>query len=83
MNNDYDLDNTLEIFDAQTEEFLECIEIPAVYKQDLFILMGWQKAEDELYGYNLSPRQLEVIGTWVGRDLSSPLWLVQLVGEDK
>jgi hypothetical protein len=83
MNIDHDLDNSIEIFYAQTVEFLECIVIPAIYKKELFVLMGWQAPKDELYGYHLSARQMKVIGTWVGRDLSSAHLLVQLVSESK
>ena len=83
MNINHDLDNSIEIFDAQTEEFLECIVIPAIYKKELFVLMGWQQQEDEIFCYDLSSEQLKVLGEWTGRELISPLWDVQLSGIGK
>jgi hypothetical protein len=59
-------------------EFLEWIVIPAIYKKELCGLIGWQAPEDELYGYHLSARQMKVIGTWAGGDLSSAHLLVRL-----
>jgi len=83
MNINHDLDNSIEIFDAQTEELLECIVIPAIYKKELFVLIGWQQQEDEIFCYDLSSEQLKVLGEWTGRELISPLWDVQLSGIGK
>lgn len=80
MENPYDVNNVIEIFDAKTEWLLEDIIIPETYRMQLFELMAWQQPEDEIYCYDLSAEQLKVLGAWVGRDLISPLWDVQLSG---
>lgn len=74
------IENTLGIFDAQTEELIEAIEIPVARKKELFDLMKWQEPEDEIFGYDLTDYQVKVIGGWIGRDLGSARWVVQLMG---
>jgi len=81
MNSPYNVHNVIEIFDAKTEKYLESIIIPKERKRQLFELMGWQQPEDEIFSYDgLSMHQLTVIGEWLDRDLTSPLWDIQISG---
>jgi hypothetical protein len=68
------------IFDIESEELLESIEIPASRKKALAELMDWQEPEDEIYGYDLSAHQLRVLEDWTGRKIVAPGRLAQLSG---
>lgn len=71
--------NFVATFDAETDALVEKIRIPPSRKQELYVLMGWQGEEDEMYVHDLSAHQLSVIGGWLGRDLSSASWIAQLL----
>jgi hypothetical protein len=73
--------HVIDTYDVGTEEHLECIELPVSRRKELFELMGWQKTEDEIYVYDLSEQQLEIIEGWIGRKISSSGHLAQLAGE--
>lgn len=73
--------NIIEIFNLETDELLEEIEVPFSRKKELFNLMGWQNAEDEIYVYDLAPLQLQVIEEWIGKKIGGPGLVVQLAGE--
>lgn len=51
----YSVHKVIEIFDAQTEQFLEAIRIPETYKKQLFELMSWQQPEDEIFAMTFHP----------------------------
>jgi hypothetical protein len=69
------------IFDIETEELLERIEVPASRKKELADLMAWLEPEDEIYGYDLSVQQSHVLEEWTGRKINAPGRIAQLAGE--
>lgn len=71
----------IEIYNIEADELLEELEVPATRKKELFKLMGWQNAEDDIYVYDLTPQQLQVIEEWMGRKIGGPGLIVQLAGE--
>jgi hypothetical protein len=62
------------------EELIEAIEIPRIRKKELFVLMKWQEPQNEIFGHDLPDHQVKIITEWIGRDRSSPRWVVQLIG---
>lgn len=70
----------IDIFDADTEEHVESIDIPVYRKKALSTLVGWHEPEDEMYCYDLSAQQLIVIEEWAGRKIGAPDRIAQLAG---
>jgi hypothetical protein len=49
-------------------------------RKELFVLMKWQEPQNEIFGHDLPDHQVKIITEWIGRDRSSPRWVVQLIG---
>ena len=46
--------HVVEVFDRQSEELQESIEIPSAREAELADLMGWKSHEDAIYVYDLN-----------------------------
>ncbi|MHC8310670.1 DUF7683 domain-containing protein [Pseudomonas sp. GT1P32] len=71
--------HVLEIFEKQTEELLQSVEIPANRSEELRQLMNWLKPEEGFDCYDLSPEQVETLQNWTGTNLDNRNHIVQLV----
>lgn len=68
----------VEIFDRETEELLDEVELPADCDDQLSQIMGWTEAQRGDEGYNLSAKQLAEVAHLAGRRLDEPAHLYQL-----
>ena len=65
-------------FDKKTEELAFSIEIPADQYEELSQLMSWSKPEDAIYEYDLSPEQVGLLESMIGKTFNSPHYIFQL-----
>jgi len=71
--------HVVEVFDRQTEQLLMDVDVPADRYDDLKRLMNWQEPEDEFDAEDLSPAQIKVLESWIGKSLMGETHIVQLV----
>ncbi|MBD9439431.1 hypothetical protein [Pseudomonas sp. PDM04] len=70
--------HVVEVFDRQSEELQESIEIPSAREAELADLMGWKSLEDAIYVYDLNAGQLREIERWTGAHIAETGHIVQL-----
>ena len=70
--------HVIEVFDRETEELRESIEIPSARHAELADLMGWKDPEDAIYVYDLSAEQLRQIEKWTGSQFEETRHIIQL-----
>ncbi|MWV15856.1 hypothetical protein F3I16_07295 [Pseudomonas sp. L-22-4S-12] len=68
----------IEVFDRETEELRDEIELPVGCDDQLTRIMGWIEEQRGDEGYNLSTEQLAKIAQLAGRRLDEPAHLYQL-----
>lgn len=71
--------HVVEVFERQTEELLESVEIPSNRSEELRNLMNWRQPEDGYDCYDLSPEQVKTLERWTGKSLTDGDHIVQLV----
>jgi len=69
----------VEIFDVTTEELIKTVEVPSAYMDQLAALMGWTKAEDFCFVYDLLPQQIKTIEEWTDTTIHGDNRIVQIV----
>lgn len=68
----------IEVFDRETEELREIIEIPSTRQAELADLMEWKDPADAIYVYDLSAEQLSQIEKWTGKKFTEARHIIQL-----
>jgi hypothetical protein len=65
-------------FNGSTEALIFEVPISAEDIEQLRVIMNWNDAEDELYGYDLDFQQLAQLETLTGRSFYDPQYDYQL-----
>ncbi len=65
-------------FDRSSEALIFEVPISAEAIEQLRVIMKWNNAEDELYGYDLDFQQLAQLETLTGRSFYDPQYDYQL-----
>ncbi|WP_025112893.1 hypothetical protein [Pseudomonas sp. H1h] len=65
-------------FDRSTQSLVFEVPISAEDIEQLQVIMKWNDAEDELYGYDLDYQQLAQLETLTGRSFYDPQYDYQL-----
>lgn len=72
------MNHTICAFDKMTELMIFEIEIPQQNHPKLKEIMGWTEPEDEIFGYDLSSRQIQLIEELLGQRIYDRRYVFQL-----
>jgi hypothetical protein len=68
----------IEAFDKQTERLVFSLAIPVEHHSSLKKIMEWETQEDEVYGYDLSEKQIRELEKLLGKPFYDPVYDFQL-----
>ena len=72
------MSHTISAFDKMTELMVFEIEIPQQNHPKLKEIMGWTELEDEIFGYDLSSRQIQLLEELIGQRIYDQCYVFQL-----
>lgn len=72
------MSHTISAFDKMTELMVFEIEIPQQNHPKLKEIMGWTEPEDEIFGYDLSSRQIQLLEELLGQRVYDQRYIFQL-----
>lgn len=70
--------HTISAFDKTTELMVFEIEIPKQNHPKLKEIMGWTEPEDEIFGYDLSSKKIQLLEELLGQRIYDQRYVFQL-----
>ena len=70
--------HTISAFDKTTALMVFEVEIPVKNLPELKVIMAWTEPEDEIFGYDLSSRQIQLLEELLGQRIYDQRYVFQL-----